>query len=206
MGAAHRVPVVDVSRETRASLQVYLDLLRKWSARINLVAPSTLVDAEARHIEDSLQLVPYLSTTAQTWVDLGSGAGFPGLVVAIAARATRPGLTVHLVESDQRKATFLRAVSRVTQTPVMVHAVRAEVLAPLQADIVSARALAPLPTLLLMVQRHLKSGGIALLPKGKSYPKELKEARRDWQFSCDPLPSRTEPGAVILKIGDICHV
>lgn len=195
-----------VSRETQSALRIYLDLLRKWSPRINLVAPSTLEEAESRHFADSLQLLSLCPERARVWADLGSGGGFPGLVVAIAARNMLPELEMHLIESDQRKATFLRAVSRETQTPVTVHAARAELLAPLGADVVSARALAPLPELLPMVHRHLQFGGIALLPKGKSYGNEVHSSRADWHFSSSAIPSKTEAGAAILKIGDLSHV
>ena len=195
-----------VSRETQAALEIYAELLRKWSPRINLVAPNTLSDLYVRHFADSLQLLKLRPKNARVWADLGSGGGFPGLVVAIAARDVQSGLEMHLVESDQRKATFLRTVSRETQTPVVVHATRVEDLVPLGADVVSARALAPLPGLLSMVRRHLAPKGVALLPKGKSYESETLSARELWRFSLDTFPSETDPGAAILKIGDLCHV
>ena len=204
MDAAPRLLFADVSRETRSRLDSYAELLRKWSPRINLVSPKTLEDIKARHFDDSLQLLRFLPSGTRRLVDLGSGAGFPGLPIAIAACDLFPKLEVHLVESDQRKAAFLRTVSRETKTPVKIHTGRAEVIAPLQGDTVSARALAPLAALLPMVQRHLKRDGFALLPKGRNYAQELADARRRWQFTCKILPSQTDPGAVILRIGDIC--
>lgn len=203
-GGAFRLE--SVSRETQAALEVYADLLRKWSSRINLVASSTISDLYVRHFEDSLQLLAARPENATIWADLGSGGGFPGLVVALAAKELRPELEMHLVESDQRKAAFLRTVSRETRALVTVHAMRAEQVAPLGAHVVSARALAPLSELLPMVQRHLGPSGIALLPKGKTYERELPKARENWRFALDAIPSKTDAGAAVLKIGDLCHV
>jgi len=132
-----------VSRETRERLNTYAELLRKWQRSINLVGPKTLDDLWNRHFVDSAQLLPLIPPTARVLVDFGSGAGFPGLVLAILGMAE-----VHLIESDQRKATFLREVARATGTPVTVHAKRIEQVTPFPADIVSARALAPLGDLL----------------------------------------------------------
>lgn len=195
-----------VSRETREALDHYLALLRKWNPRINLVSPATLAEAETRHIQDSLQLLEFAPESTRIWADLGSGGGFPGLVLAIAAKARFPELKFHLVESDQRKSVFLRTVSRETETPITVHSQRIEQLPGLEADVVSARALAPLPALLPLVQRHLKKDGLALLPKGTGYEKELLEARGEWAFHHEPQPSKTQSGAVILKIGALRHV
>lgn len=196
----------DVSRETAEAFQTYLTLLRKWSPRINLVAPASLAMAETRHVADSLQLLDSAPQDVARWVDLGSGAGFPGLVVAIAAKSARPKMHVHLVESDQRKAAFLRTVSRETQTPVTVHPQRIESLESLSSDIVSARALAPLPSLLAWVHQHMAPEGLALLPKGAGYAHELEAARGSWNFECESAPSRTQQGAVVLKIRKLSHV
>ena len=196
----------DVSRETREELDHYLYLLRKWSPKINLVSPESLEDAEQRHMQDSLQILDHAPLSTGIWADLGSGAGFPGLVVAIALKRQSPDVRVHLVESDQRKATFLRTVSRETNTPVVIHPTRIETLPELAADVVSARALASLPKLLPLVYRHLQEDGVAVLPKGKDSTKELAEAKQAWDFDCVSLPSKTHRKAVILKIGALRHV
>lgn len=206
MNGASAVFGQSVSRETEAKFETYLKLLRKWSRRINLVAPATLDRAEARHLEDSLQLFAYLPKTASVWADLGSGGGFPGLAIAILARERAPELKIHLIESDHRKVAFLRTVSRETETPVTIHPSRIEMLEPIGADIVSARALAPLPKLLGYAARHLGDQGTALLPKGKNHAAEVVEARKTWEFECEAVPSATDPSAVILKIGDLSHV
>lgn len=194
---------MNVSRETRARLEVYAALLRKWNPAINLVAKSTLPDLWQRHFEDSAQLLDLCPQDTTTWCDLGSGGGFPGMVVAIIARDTHPQLRVTLVESDQRKATFLRAVARDTAAEVAVCTERAERLAPQGADVVSARALAPLPLLLGYIFRHLKPGGAAFLPKGANADMELEEALATWRFEVQKTPSKTDPQAVILTIGDL---
>lgn len=197
---------VDVSRETLERLEVYADLLRRWTARINLVSKSTLDHIWERHFLDSAQLLPLAPAVARRWTDLGSGGGFPGLVIAILAAEMHPDLRVTLIESDRRKAEFLRTVGRETSTSVEVVAGRAEEVPGTTADVVSARALAPLKALLPLVERHLAPGGIALLPKGAGHRQERDEALETWAFDCENIPSRTDPGAVILKVGDIRRV
>jgi 16S rRNA (guanine527-N7)-methyltransferase len=194
---------VDVSRETLERLTVYHGLLLKWGSRINLVARGTLDEAWTRHFLDSAQLIELAPTTARRWCDLGSGAGFPGLVVAILAAETRPDLRVCLIESDQRKAEFLRAVVRATRVGADVIAERIETAAPCGADVLSARALASLSDLLPMAERHLASGGICLFPKGARYADEVAEALETFTFHCEEYPSKTGADSVILKIGGI---
>lgn len=186
----------DVPRGTLDRLTAYEALLRKWTPRINLVAKSTLDDLWTRHFRDSAQLAA-LAGPAETWADLGSGGGFPGLVVAM----LRPDTHVTLVESDQRKATFLRAVARETDTPATVIAKRIEDVDPLATQVLSARALAPLPALLTFAERHLAPGGIALFPKGATWRDEVAKALESWRFDCEEYPSQTDPDGVILKIG-----
>lgn len=201
-----RLPSVggqDVSRETLGRLEIYADLLKRWNPRINLVAPSTLPDLWTRHIADSAQVFELAPPEARTWVDLGTGGGFPGLVVAVLAAELAPDLAVTCIESDQRKATFLRAVLRETGIKAEVRAERIEAAPAMNADVVSARALAALDRLLPMVQRHLKPGGIALFPKGDSYRSEVQQALESWRFAADTYQSQTNPNAVILKVGDI---
>ncbi|TCO73434.1 16S rRNA (guanine(527)-N(7))-methyltransferase RsmG [Rhodovulum euryhalinum] len=197
----------DVSRETSARLTRYAALLRKWSPVINLVARSTLDVLEERHLLDSAQVFEHLPSRAQRWTDLGSGGGFPGLVVAILAAECAPELEVDLIESDQRKAVFLRTVAQeLGLTNVTVFSERIEDVPPRGSDVVSARALAPLSALLGHADRHLARDGIALFPKGVRHAAELDEALASWRFDVQKIPSTTDPQAVILKIGGIARV
>lgn len=196
----------DVSRETLERLDLYADLLRRWTRRINLVSKGTVEALWDRHFADSAQLLPLVPPSARRWTDLGSGGGFPGLVIAVLAAETHPDLHVTLIESDRRKAEFLRTVARETGIGTEVIVGRAEEVPGTEADVVSARALAPLTALLPLVDRHLAPGGTALLPKGAGHRRERAEALETWAFDCDNIPSRTDPGAVILKIGDIRRV
>lgn len=178
-------------------------LVRKWTVRINLVAPSTTAELWTRHIADSAQLWPLAPPEARTWVDLGSGGGFPGLVIAALAAGTgRPAVT--LIESDGRKCAFLREAARAMEVDVTVLDQRAELAPPQGADVVSARALSPLPALLPLVARHLAPGGTALLPKGRGWAAELEAARAaGWRFALDSRPSATDPEARLLRLTDL---
>jgi 16S rRNA (guanine527-N7)-methyltransferase len=189
-----------VSRETLDRLRVFADLLAKWNPRINLVAASTLPDLWRRHLLDSAQLLPLIPPGARRVADLGTGGGFPGLVLAICGAPD-----VHLVESDQRKCAFLREAARATGTAVAVHAVRAEALHPLDADVVTSRALAPLDRLLEWTAPHLAAGGTALFLKGAKAADELTEAARTWKMRADRIPSRTDPAGAIVRIQDIAR-
>lgn len=196
----------DVSRETIEKLEVYATLLRKWTKRINLVAPGTVEVLWERHFTDSAQILKIAPDNATKWVDLGSGGGFPGAVIALMATTARPDLAMTLIESDQRKAAFLRAVARETNTKLNVLAERAEAAKPSRADVVTARALAPLDLLLGYVSHHISEDGIALLPKGANASSEVELARKTWSFICESIPSMTDNQAAILKIGDIKRV
>ncbi|HZH11393.1 MAG TPA: 16S rRNA (guanine(527)-N(7))-methyltransferase RsmG [Microvirga sp.] len=194
---------LNVSRETQEKLELLERELRRWQAIKNLVGPATLEHIWDRHIVDSLQLLD-LAPNARTWVDLGSGAGFPGLVLAIAGQAR--GLQMHLVESNSRKCSFLRHVARLTGASVTVHATRLETVIPGfvgKADVVSARALASLTQLLEWTEPMLKAGTIGLFPKGRDAESELTEARKRWTFEADILPSCTDSEARILRITSI---
>jgi len=198
-----RPSAVDVSRETREKLELLERELRRWQAIKNLVGPATLDRIWDRHIVDSLQLLD-LAPEARTWLDLGSGAGFPGLVLAIAG--AERGLRVHLVESNSRKCAFLRHVVRLAGAPATIHEARLEAVIPGfvgRADVVSARALAALPLLLEWTEPLLKAGTIGLFPKGRDAEIELTEARKRWTFAADILPSRTDSEARILRITSI---
>ncbi len=199
-------PGLDVSRETAERLAEYAALLRAWNPKINLVSKQTLADLETRHFADSAQLLALAPPDATTWADLGSGGGFPGLVVAILAAQRRPSLRVTLVESDQRKAVFLRTVAHRAGVPVTVLADRIESVSPLGTDVLSARALAPLTTLLDYADRHLALSGTALFPKGANWRSEVDEALERWRFRCENLPSATSADGAILRIGEIHRV
>jgi len=193
----------DVSRETSAKLGVLAAELQRWQAVKNLVGPATLTDVWTRHIADSLQLLEHAGT-ARTWLDLGSGAGFPGLVVAIGGEGR--GMTVDLVESNARKCAFLRHVVRLTGAAAGVHQTRLETVIPSfvgKVDVVSARALAPLRDLLAWTEPLLTTGTTGLFPKGRDAAVELTEAEKLWRFDVAILPSRTAPEARILRIAHL---
>lgn len=197
----------DVSRETSERLASYAVLLRKWNPAINLVSRATLDELETRHFADSAQLFDLAPAEARHWVDLGSGGGFPGLVIAIIAEELAPNLRVTLIESDQRKATFLRTVAReLGLKRVEVIDARIEAADPQEADVLSARALAPLDRLLGFAERHLSPGGVALFPKGARYADEVNRALASWRFEVQNHPSKTDPQAVVLKLGGIARV
>lgn len=197
---------LDVSRETRARLEQFVALLRKWSARINLVSPRSLETVWQRHVADSAQLLPLAPPQARSWIDLGSGAGFPGLIVASLARETRPDLRVTCVESDSRKCAFMRTAIRDLGLNADVKTERIERLAAQPHDVVSARALAPLERLLELSEPLCGPGTIRLFPKGATAHSELTEARRSWHIQCRSHQSRTAPDAVILEIQEAARV
>jgi 16S rRNA (guanine527-N7)-methyltransferase len=177
-------------------------LLRKWNARINLVAPKSLPDFWIRHALDSAQILPLIPESARTIVDIGSGAGFPGIAVAIQAKYAGQKQTVHLIESAGKKASFLKTVSRETALPTVVHSDRIEALPNLQADVITARAFAPLDRLLPLAALHLKSGGCLILLKGSAVDDEVAIARQDWNFDMAQTKSLTdETGSVIILTG-----
>lgn len=196
----------DVSRETLDRLEIFLDLLRVWNPRINLVSRATLSEAWTRHVLDSAQIFELAPKSTRYWADFGSGGGFPGLVVGVLAAELAPQIKVTLVESDQRKAVFLRTAALKVGVDIRVVAERIETIAPLGMDVVSARALGPLTTLLGHASRHLVRGGTALFLKGASWRMEVAEALASWRFRCEEIPSRTAADAVVLRIGEIERV
>ncbi|MCR0983902.1 16S rRNA (guanine(527)-N(7))-methyltransferase RsmG [Roseomonas populi] len=195
-----RTPEPVVSRETEARLDGFLSLLLRWNARINLVAERDPETLRARHIADSLQLLPLLPGGGGEAADLGTGGGFPGLVLAIADT----GRSWNLVESDRRKAAFLTAAAgELGLSHVRVHTRRIEAVTLPPLALVTARALAPLPVLLGHAARLLSPGGTALFPKGRSAADELTAAEAEWTMHTERFESRTEPGATILRITEL---
>lgn len=197
---------LDVSRETLERLEIYESLLRRWNPAINLVAKGTIADAWTRHFLDSAQIFALAPPDARIWLDVGSGGGFPGMVVAIIAAELRPGLTVTLADSDLRKSAFLNEVARQTGIKATIRAGRVEDLPPARADIVSARAFAPLATLLSLTERHLSPGGTGLFLKGARHEEEIAQALETFRFDLQKVPSLTDPQAVILSVGGITRV
>jgi 16S rRNA (guanine527-N7)-methyltransferase len=192
--------VENVSRETLDRLDRFVDLLLAWQPTINLIAPSTLGQVWTRHIADSLQLLAY-APDALRWVDLGSGAGFPGLVLACAL--VDKGGQVDLIESDSRKAAFLREAARVTGAAARVHNERIETFAERHSEpahVITARALAPLPRLLQLAHPWLQRGAQGLFLKGQDVEAELTESAKSWHIESELLPSLTDRRAKIVRV------
>jgi 16S rRNA (guanine527-N7)-methyltransferase len=201
---AEALRLTPVSRETEARLDRYVDLLREWQAKTNLVAPSTLPTLWTRHIADSLQLLT-LAPSAKIWVDLGSGGGFPGVVLACALTET-PGAMIHLVERNAKKAAFLREALRVTHSPGTVHLADIgdsvdRITGPV--DCVTARAVAPLHQLIGFVEPLVKRGAKALFLKGQDVESELTQATKYWKISPQLHSSRTGGHGWIVELDQI---
>ena len=200
------IQTYDVSRETVGRLETYRSLLEKWQSSINLVGPATLHQFWTRHVADSAQLVALAPPLASKWVDLGSGGGFPGLVIALiwASRPAKDGGTVHLLESDGRKCEFLKTVIRETGAPAVVHEGRIEEIGQqnpetfAEIDVISARALAPLDKLLLMSLPYFDIHTIALFMKGRGWQEELTASEVSWNMDVEVVPSKTNEEAKIL--------
>lgn len=191
---------MNVSRETQERLEAFVGLLQKWNPRINLVSGRDLACVWERHVKDSLQIAPLVAGAAR-FIDIGSGGGFPGIVVAIATN-----VPATLIEADQRKAAFLREAARVTQAPVTVLAERIEQASVEPAPVVTARALAALPKLLEWTAPLLAKGGKAVFLKGQQAQDELTEARRYWHMNVSIHPSVTSHDGVILEVSNLERV
>lgn len=196
---------LNVSRETMDRLESYETLIQKWNPKINLIASSTLSGIWDRHFLDSAQLTSFAPSEGR-WLDLGSGGGFPALVIAALLKDTHTNLLFTLVESDARKSVFLRTVIRELDLNAEVFSDRIEKIRPQNAAVVSARALGPLEQLLGYCEMHLNNEGIALFPKGSSHKLELKQALDQWSFDLQTQPSITDPSAAIFAIKDIQRV
>lgn len=203
----------NVSRETLEDYAVWYGLLRKWNAKINLVAPSTLEEFWERHALDSWQICPLLPKKAETILDLGSGAGFPAIATAIhikhnASQSKQNGAAqtvphVHLVESAGKKASFLKTVIRELALPATVHSERVETLKLMRADVITARAFAPLPRLFHYALPHIHASTRLILPKGERAKAEIENAAASWTFSLEAVKSITQDDAHILIVKDL---
>jgi 16S rRNA (guanine527-N7)-methyltransferase len=201
---AAALALTPVSRETEARLEAYVALLLDWQAKTNLVSPSTLPNLWTRHVSDSLQLLA-LAPEAKVWADLGSGGGFPGIVLACAMAGT-PGATVHLIERNAKKAAFLREALRLTNSPGVVH------LADIgdnvdsvvgKVDCVTARALASLHQLIGFADPLVRQGAKALFLKGQDVEAELTEATKYWKIEPHLHSSRTGGHGWIVELDHI---
>ena len=184
--------------ETTDRLAAYLALLEKWRRRINLVGSGSMQDPWRRHILDSAQLVPLIPAGTPTVADLGTGAGFPGVVLAIMGDAR-----VHLVESNTRKCAFLSEALRITGATATIHHRRIETLAPMTVDVATARGCANLLVLLNYAVPLLSSAGVCLFLKGRSVEVELTESEKKWMMRTQRIPSRSDPTGVVLKLSEI---
>ena len=193
--------LVPVSRETGDRLAAYVDLLARWRKTTNLIAESTFPSVWTRHIADSAQLVA-LAPEARRWIDMGSGAGFPGLVIAIEL-ADVPGAVVRLIESDRRKCAFLREAVRATGAAATIHPTRVEAVEPASlgpVDAVTARAFAPLPLTLKLARRWIEGGAVGVFPRGESARDQVAALPEATAYAIELLPSVVDAKAAILRI------
>ena len=198
----HKLPTdLPVSRETAERLADYVDLVRQWNRTINLVSRHDVDHLWDRHVRDSLNLLPHLPPNFTDAIDLGSGGGLPGVVLAIAT-----GKPFSLIEADHRKAAFLREATRATGARITVHAIRAETAALPPAELITARALAPLPLLLEWATPLLTPNGVCVFPKGRTVEEELTAARTQWHMRVEQWPSPLDPSARILRLSEISRV
>lgn len=198
--------ICDVSRETMDRLGIYADLLERWNPKINLVSKATLPEKWQRHFLDSAQVFPEIPAEATTLVDIGSGAGFAGLVLAIIAHEKRPSLSVTLLESDARKCAFMRNTARAVGVGVDIQTVRIERAQGLGADVMTARALATVKQLLCYSENILSPTGTCLFLKGEACDNEIIQARESWNFEAKQTSSLTHPSGRILQLSGIKRV
>ncbi len=190
-----------VSRETKERLNAYIGLLIRWNSHINLVAKKDESSLMTRHVGDALQLAHFILPQFNRAIDIGSGGGFPGLVLSIATN-----IAFDLVESDTRKASFLREAIRITSAPAAVYSVRAEVADIPPAPLITARAFGPVARILEVSHHLLAAGGTYLLPKGITAEDELTEARTQWHMRVEKFASQTGVGATILRLSEVTRV
>lgn len=191
----------NVSRETIEKLEIYVDLLKQWNKKINLVSNQGMEQVWERHVFDSFQLIDYLDPSVRSIADLGTGGGFPGLVLALSTQ-----IPVTLIESDLRKTVFLREVLRQTQTQAKVICQRIEAVDTVKVDVVTARALSSLDHLLRFSEDKLNEQGYCLFLKGKSADLEIEEAQKKWQINYETFSSQTNADGVIVKVNQFKYV
>ncbi len=197
--------IANVSRETLDDLLVFVDLLKRWNKQYNLVGSATLSDVWRRHILDSAQILDLIPGTAKSLLDMGSGAGLPGIVLALLMRP-RTDVVVTLLESNKRKCTFLRAVIHTLNLRADVMCCRIETLEPYPADVVTARAVAPLNRLLELAMPFLGPASLCVFPKGRHLEVELTEAAKYWSMAVTQIPSKSDPASRILCLEGISRV
>ena len=193
--------ITNVSRETLDRLDIYASLLIKWQGSMSLVGPSTMADIWRRHMLDSAQLIDRAPATANSWIDVGSGAGFPGLVLAILGARN-----VHLVESNTRKCEFLREVARRTDTDVTIHHERMEKIEPWPVDVITARAVAPLTKLLELSAPFMTVDSRCIFPKGQDVANELTVAAKYWNITVECMTSVSDQRGKIVHLTEVSHV
>lgn len=204
---AEKIARVDVSRETYERLEIYAELLARWNRKINLVSPESIADLWRRHVVDSVQLARLAPEAARSWVDLGSGAGLPGLLVAAVRQEAFPLEKMVLIDSDQRKAAFMAEASRAMQVPVTIEIRRlGEPTEPEPFDVISARALAPLPKLLDYAEPFVSDRSICLFPKGKNRSSEIETASLAWSITIDEIQSRSSDESAVLRLQDVSRI
>lgn len=205
MDQAEDLAGLSVSRETMDRLKTIQSELLRWNPAVNLVSRATLADAWSRHIVDSAQLYAFAPADFRLWADLGSGGGFPGLIIAALAAEKNPSARIVLVEADQRKAAFLIQALRKLGLSSQVIAERIEAIDPLGADVISARALASLDALCGFALRHAAPGGVQIFPKGANHSVEVAAARQRYGFDLVARPSMTDPAAAVLLLSNLSH-
>jgi len=193
--------IINVSRETLDRLILFTELLGKWQKSINLVGKQSMPDLWRRHILDSAQLVRHIPEGARVITDLGTGAGFPGMILALLL-----DIEINLVESSGKKITFLREAARITGAPVSLYHGRIEKIRPPKGNLIVARALAPLDKLLGLAAPHLAPGGACLFLKGRTVDEELTTALKNWKMHVQQFPSATDASGKIMLIQDITLV
>lgn len=202
----HERLLASVSRETRERLDVYVHLLRKWNKTINLISRSTMDDVWHRHIADSLQLADLIDFHPESWLDLGSGGGLPGLIVAAKLKEDSERTHVTLIESDQRKCAFLSTAAIDMDLDVTIECRRIEESGGQTYDVISARALTVLSNLMTLSNPYRHESTICIFPKGAGAQEELNAAQEDWNITYDLVKSRTDPTATILRLQEFSRV
>lgn len=195
-----------VSRETMKDLEAFVALTLKWNPKINLIGNSTIPLIWSRHIADSLQLLRTMSVIPTAWIDIGSGGGYPGMIIAIALKNVSSECRVTMIDSDKRKTIFLKTAARELSLNVEVICDRIQNVVAVPSPVISARALAPLKDLLELAHPLLSESGHCLFQKGSDADSELTAASESWNMSVEQIPSVTDPNGVILKIGELERV